>query len=123
MGDLEQVIDQLCPGNVYTQEGARGVVDAIFDFLGHPKIFGIKEEIFEEAVMRFPPLNIMIPVSYTHLDVYKRQAYDGDADRLGVVDDQGNVVWGDKLMCLFWREILAKHPEELAIVEVKCRCV
>jgi phosphomannomutase/phosphoglucomutase len=47
-------------------------------------------------------------------------AYDGDADRLGVVDDQGNVVWGDKLMCLFWREILAKHPEELAIVEVKC---
>ena len=49
MGDLEQVIDQLCPGNVYTQEGARGVVDAIFDFLGHPKIFGIKEEIFEEA--------------------------------------------------------------------------
>ncbi|MFY9140343.1 MAG: phosphomannomutase/phosphoglucomutase [Thermacetogeniaceae bacterium] len=47
-------------------------------------------------------------------------AYDGDADRLGVVDDQGNVVWGDKLMCLFWREILAKHPGALAIVEVKC---
>ena len=47
-------------------------------------------------------------------------AYDGDADRLGVVDDQGNVVWGDKLMCLFWREILAKHPGALASVEVKC---
>ena len=47
-------------------------------------------------------------------------AYDGDADRIGVVDDQGNVVWGDKLMCLFWREILAKHPAALAIVEVKC---
>lgn len=47
-------------------------------------------------------------------------AYDGDADRIGVLDDQGEVVWGDKLMCLFWREILAKHPGELAIVEVKC---
>lgn len=47
-------------------------------------------------------------------------AYDGDADRLGVVDNQGNVVWGDKLMCLFWREILARHPKELAIVDVKC---
>lgn len=47
-------------------------------------------------------------------------AYDGDADRIGVVDDQGNVVWGDKLMCLFWREILAKYPAALAIVEVKC---
>lgn len=47
-------------------------------------------------------------------------AYDGDADRIGVIDDQGEVVWGDRLMCLFWREILAKNPGELAIVEVKC---
>lgn len=47
-------------------------------------------------------------------------AYDGDADRIGVVDDRGNVVWGDKLMCLFWREILARHPGALAIIEVKC---
>ncbi len=47
-------------------------------------------------------------------------AYDGDADRIGVIDDQGDVVWGDKLMCLFWQEILSKNPGELAIVEVKC---
>jgi len=47
-------------------------------------------------------------------------AYDGDADRLGVVDDQGRIIWGDRLMVLFWREILAKHPAETALVEVKC---
>jgi phosphomannomutase/phosphoglucomutase len=47
-------------------------------------------------------------------------AYDGDADRLGVIDDQGDVVWGDRLMCLYWEEILAQHPGEQAIVEVKC---
>lgn len=47
-------------------------------------------------------------------------AFDGDADRIGVVDDKGEVVWGDKLMILYWREILAKHPGETAIVEVKC---
>lgn len=47
-------------------------------------------------------------------------AYDGDADRIGVIDDQAQVIWGDKLMCLLWQEILAKHPGELAIVEVKC---
>jgi len=47
-------------------------------------------------------------------------AYDGDADRLGVVDEKGQVIWGDLLMCLFWREILAKHPGAPAIVEVKC---
>ena len=37
-------------------------------------------------------------------------AYDGDADRIGVVDDQGEIIWGDILMVLYWREILAKHP-------------
>lgn len=47
-------------------------------------------------------------------------AFDGDADRLGVVDDQGQILWGDDLMILFWREILAKNPKAKAIIEVKC---
>ncbi len=47
-------------------------------------------------------------------------SYDGDGDRLGVIDDQGNILWGDQLMVLFWREILQKHPGALAIIEVKC---
>jgi len=47
-------------------------------------------------------------------------AYDGDADRIGVVDEKGQIIWGDMLMCLYWREILARHPEALAIIEVKC---
>ena len=47
-------------------------------------------------------------------------AYDGDADRIGVVDDAGQVIWGDRLMILYWREILAKRPGAEVIVEVKC---
>ncbi|NLK19075.1 MAG: phosphomannomutase/phosphoglucomutase, partial [Synergistaceae bacterium] len=47
-------------------------------------------------------------------------AFDGDADRLGLVDDRGEMVWGDILMALYWREILPKHPGDEAIVEVKC---
>ncbi len=47
-------------------------------------------------------------------------AYDGDADRLGVIDDKGNIVWGDDLMILFWREILPQYPDTPVIVEVKC---
>ncbi|MGE5329730.1 MAG: phosphomannomutase/phosphoglucomutase [Deltaproteobacteria bacterium] len=47
-------------------------------------------------------------------------AYDGDGDRLGVVDDKGNIIWGDLLMILFWREIMPRHPGAKAIVEVKC---
>jgi phosphomannomutase/phosphoglucomutase len=45
---------------------------------------------------------------------------DGDGDRVGVVDDRGAILWGDLLMALFWREVLAAHPGALALVEVKC---
>ncbi|HHY75347.1 MAG TPA: phosphomannomutase/phosphoglucomutase [Firmicutes bacterium] len=47
-------------------------------------------------------------------------AFDGDADRIGVVDREGNPVWGDRLQVIYWREILAKHPGALALIEVKC---
>lgn len=47
-------------------------------------------------------------------------AFDGDADRIGVVDETGNIIWGDMLMCLYWSEIMPKHPGADAIVEVKC---
>jgi len=47
-------------------------------------------------------------------------AFDGDADRLGAVDDIGEIIWGDKLMIIFSREILRKHPGSTIIGEVKC---
>ena len=47
-------------------------------------------------------------------------AFDGDGDRIGVVDESGGIVWGDRLMILYWREILKRHPGARAIVEVKC---
>lgn len=47
-------------------------------------------------------------------------AFDGDGDRIGVVDEKGNIIWGDMLMILYWREIMKKHPGADAIVEVKC---
>ena len=46
--------------------------------------------------------------------------FDGDGDRLGVVDAEGNMIWGDMLMILFWRELLPRYPGSQAIVEVKC---
>jgi phosphomannomutase / phosphoglucomutase len=47
-------------------------------------------------------------------------AFDGDGDRIGVVDDQGDIIWGDRLMILFAREVLAKQPGAAIIGEVKC---
>ena len=47
--------------------------------------------------------------------------FDGDGDRLGVVAPNGEIIWGDTLMILYWREILPQHPAGLdCIVEVKC---
>ena len=47
-------------------------------------------------------------------------AYDGDADRIGVVTDKGRVLWGDELLLLFSRFILRKSPGAAIIGEVKC---
>ncbi len=46
--------------------------------------------------------------------------YDGDGDRIGVVDEKGNIVFGDKLMIIFSREILSRKPGATFISEVKC---
>jgi phosphomannomutase/phosphoglucomutase len=47
-------------------------------------------------------------------------AFDGDADRLGAVDANGDVIWGDKLMILFSRALLAERPGATILGEVKC---
>jgi phosphomannomutase/phosphoglucomutase len=47
-------------------------------------------------------------------------AYDGDADRVGAVDEKGNVLWGDQLMILFSRALLEEQPGAAIVGEVKC---
>ena len=47
-------------------------------------------------------------------------AYDGDADRIGVIDDKGNILWGDQLMILFSRAVLQAVPGAAIVGEVKC---
>jgi len=46
-------------------------------------------------------------------------AFDGDGDRIGVIDGEGQVLWGDQLMVLFAREILAERPGATIIADVK----
>jgi len=47
-------------------------------------------------------------------------AYDGDADRIGVITDKGEILWGDELLLLFSRFVLQKNPGAAIIGEVKC---
>lgn len=46
--------------------------------------------------------------------------YDGDGDRIGVVDENGNMIFGDLYMLIIWRDIIKKFPGSPALVEVKC---
>jgi phosphomannomutase len=46
-------------------------------------------------------------------------AFDGDADRLGAVDDRGRVVWADQLMILYARNVLRSNPGATVIADVK----
>jgi phosphomannomutase/phosphoglucomutase len=47
-------------------------------------------------------------------------AWDGDGDRLGVVDQSGEIVWGDRLLALFARGILETEPGAAVLADVKC---
>ena len=47
-------------------------------------------------------------------------AFDGDADRIGVIDDQGEIIWGDQLMILLSRAVLHDRPGAAILGEVKC---
>lgn len=46
--------------------------------------------------------------------------YDGDADRIGVVDKNGNIIWGDQLMMVLSRELLKNNRGAKIIGDVKC---
>ncbi|MGE5604061.1 MAG: phosphomannomutase/phosphoglucomutase [Bacteroidota bacterium] len=45
---------------------------------------------------------------------------DGDADRIGVIDSQGRVLWGDQLMIIYTADIIQHNPGAKIIGEVKC---
>jgi phosphomannomutase/phosphoglucomutase len=47
-------------------------------------------------------------------------AFDGDSDRVGIVDDKGRIIWGDEMLVLFARDILKENPGATIVSEVKC---
>ena len=47
-------------------------------------------------------------------------AFDGDGDRLGVIDSEGHIIWADRQMILYARSVLKDHPGAKIIYDVKC---
>jgi phosphomannomutase/phosphoglucomutase len=105
--------------------GAAGpVAQPLFKSLGLDVI-----DLFPEPDGNFPnhhpdptvPENIQTLIS----QVKKSKAdfgvgYDGDGDRIGVVDENGQIIWGDRLLIIYSRDILRTHPGAPIIFEVKC---
>jgi phosphomannomutase / phosphoglucomutase len=86
-------------------------------------------ELFSEPDGKFPNHHPdpTIPKNLTSLIAAVRSrkadvgiAFDGDSDRIGVVDEQGNILWGDQLMVIFSRDILHNHAGATFVSEVKC---
>ena len=46
-------------------------------------------------------------------------AFDGDGDRIGVVDDKGRILWGDQFLVILARDVLKKYPGATIIADVK----
>ncbi len=104
--------------------GTGGIAVPIFERVGVEVV-----PLFLEPDGRFPNHH-PDPTVEKNLEALKRKvletgadvgiAYDGDSDRVGAVDEKGNVLWGDQLMILFARAILAAVPGAAVVAEVKC---
>jgi len=86
-------------------------------------------ELFFEMDGRFPNHHPdpTVPANLKHLQDAVRAhgadlgiAFDGDSDRIGAVDENGDVIYGDMLMLIFGKEILMRKPGATFIGEVKC---
>jgi phosphomannomutase/phosphoglucomutase len=86
-------------------------------------------ELFFDMDGRFPNHHPdpTVPANLKHLqDAVRAQkadlgiAFDGDSDRIGAVDENGTVIYGDMLLLIFGREILTRKPGATFIGEVKC---
>jgi phosphomannomutase/phosphoglucomutase len=134
-----EVLDEYCRDIVSKVEmGLRrlkAVVDAgngMGGVTGVPvyKALGIDlVELFTEPDSRFPNHHPDPTVTENLADTIKAVreakadlgiAFDGDGDRIGVVDETGRIIWGDELMVLLSRSILAERPGATIIAEVKC---
>ena len=109
------------PGN-----GAAGEIIELLIQSGklNGKVFSINTEIDGNFPAHHP--DPTVPENLKELiELVKKEecdigiAFDGDADRIGIIDGQGRILWGDQLMILWSRDILKHHPGATIIADVK----
>ncbi|TFH24972.1 MAG: phosphomannomutase/phosphoglucomutase [Myxococcales bacterium] len=86
-------------------------------------------DLFSEPDGRFPNHHPDPTVEENMVDLIKAVrehgadlgiAFDGDSDRIGAVDNTGRIIWGDEMLVIFARDVLAKNPGATIVSEVKC---
>lgn len=105
--------------------GAGGAVARqLFDALGCTT-----DILFEEVDGDFPnhhpdpadPANLVDLIKHVQENDFELGlAFDGDADRLGVVTRSGEIIWPDRQLILYAQDILKRNPGETIIFDVKC---
>ncbi len=133
--DLVKDYKQYLEDNIHIPGGLKVAVDAgngTAGFVVVPVLKALGCEVtpfFCDVDGRFPnhhpdptlPENLTELIdAVTGSDIPIGLAYDGDSDRLGVIDEHGEIIWGDRLMIIFSRALLEEHPGATIIGEVKC---
>ncbi len=131
---VKEYVDYIV-GNIHLERPVRFAADggngtagisapAIFRGLGCEPV-----ELFMEPDGRFPNHHPDPTVEKNLVDLKKAViggglelgiGFDGDSDRIGVIDDKGEVLWGDTLLAIYARDILKDIPGATVIYEVKC---
>jgi len=131
---LDQYMEEII-NNIKLNKKLSIVVDCANGMAGlvAPKLFkkiGCKvDEMYTDPDGTFPnhPADPTVPKNLEELiDKVKKSkvdlglAFDGDGDRVGVVDDKGEIVFGDRLMIILAREVLSRKKGATIIGDVKC---
>ena len=104
-GAAGEIMEALCRSLQGNHIALNAVIDGRFP-VHHPDP-SVAENLYQ----------LVDKVKQSKLDV--GVAFDGDGDRVGIIDDEGFIIWPDQLMMLYAREVLKKHPGATIIADVK----
>lgn len=114
MVDAEKVVDELFPGDLSEPAGLEQFVSGLFKMVPHQQMFTVNADLLKEMLIRFPPVNLMIPLGFY-----------SPADLLGKIDPRdaftyANLVesWSYNDRDILWLTEQLK-PESFAWTDIK----
>jgi len=98
MGKLERGLNSLLPGDLTTESGLRQFVNGLMELFGPHKMYTLNADLLREMLIRFPPVNLLIPLGYykpaqlvDSMDTYDAVSYAGLAESMNYSDR--DLIW------------------------------